>query len=39
MMENMMEYKGYIAAVSYDDLAGVFCGSVVNGESGFPLCI
>ena len=29
-MENMMEYKGYIAAVSYDGLGDVFCGSVVN---------
>ena len=35
MMENMMEYKGYIAAVSYDDLAGVFCGSVVNASPRF----
>ena len=33
MMENMMEYKGYIAAVSYDSLAEVLCGSVVNAGS------
>ena len=33
MMENMMEYKGYVAAVSYDNLAEVFCGSVVNAGS------
>lgn len=33
MMENMMKYKGYIAAVSYDDIAEVFCGSVVNAGS------
>ncbi len=33
MMENMMEYKGYIAAVSYDDMAEAFCGSIVNAGS------
>ena len=33
MMENMMEYKGYIAAVSYDSLAEVLRGSVVNAGS------
>ncbi|MCY4366042.1 MAG: hypothetical protein OXE17_07455 [Chloroflexi bacterium] len=26
----MMEYKGYIAETEYDDVAGVYCGSVVN---------
>ncbi len=26
----MMEYKGYIAETEYDDIAKVYCGSVVN---------
>lgn len=25
-----MEYKGYIAEVEFDDLAGVFCGYITN---------
>ncbi len=25
-----MEYKGYIAEVEFDDVAGVYCGYVVN---------
>ena len=35
MMECMMEYKGYIAAVAYDDLAEALLGSVVNASPGF----
>ena len=34
-MESMMEYKGYIAAVAYDDAAQVLCGTVVNAHPGF----
>lgn len=34
-MESMMEYRGYIAAVAYDDAAQVFCGTVVNAHPGF----
>ena len=26
----MMEYKGYVAETEYDDIAKVYCGSVVN---------
>ena len=26
----MMEYQGYIAEYEYDDIAKVYCGSVVN---------
>ena len=26
----MMEYQGYIAEIEYDDIAGIYCGSVVN---------
>ena len=26
----MMEYQGYIAEIEYDDIAEVYCGSVVN---------
>ena len=26
----MMEYKGYVAGTEYDDIAKVYCGSVVN---------
>ncbi|MDE2778991.1 MAG: hypothetical protein OXI91_04850 [Chloroflexota bacterium] len=26
----MMEYKGYIAETEYDDIAKVYCGSVIN---------
>ena len=25
-----MEYKGYIVEIEFDDLAGVYCGHVVN---------
>ena len=35
MMENMMEYKGYIAAVAYDDAAQALFGTVVNARPGF----
>ncbi|CAI8018511.1 hypothetical protein GBAR_LOCUS11230 [Geodia barretti] len=26
----MMEYKGYVAETEYDDIAKVYCGSVIN---------
>ena len=26
----MMEYRGYVAETEYDDIAKVYCGSVVN---------
>ena len=35
MMECMMEYKGYVAAVAYDDAAQVLCGTIVNARPGF----
>ena len=35
MMENMMEYKGYIASVAYDDAAQALVGTVVNARPGF----
>ena len=35
MMESMMEYKGYVAAVAYDDLAQALFGTVVNAHPGF----
>ena len=34
-MESMMEYRGYIAAVAYDDAAQAFFGTVVNARPGF----
>ena len=34
-MESMMEYKGYIAAVAYDDAAQALFGTVVNAQPGF----
>lgn len=34
-MENTMEYKGYIAAVAYNDAAQAFFGTVVNARPGF----
>ena len=35
MMECMMEYKGYIAAVAYNDAAQALFGTVVNARPGF----
>ena len=35
MMENTMEYRGYIAAVAYDDAAQSLFGTVVNAHPGF----
>lgn len=35
MMESMMEYKGYIAAIAYNDAAQALVGSVVNARPGF----
>ena len=35
MMECMMEYKGYIAAVAYDDMAQALFGTIVNAHPGF----
>ena len=34
-MANTMEYKGYVAAVAYDDAAQALFGTVVNGHPGF----
>ena len=34
-MESMMEYRGYIAAVAYNDAAQAFFGTVVNARPGF----
>ena len=34
-MENMMEYKGYIAAVAYDDATQALYGTVVNARPAF----
>ena len=34
-MENMMEYRGYIAAIAYNDTAQAFFGTVVNVRPGF----
>ena len=28
-----MEYKGYISETEYDDIANLYCGSVVNSGS------
>ncbi len=35
MMESMMEYKGYIAAVAYNDFGQALFGTVVNARPGF----
>ena len=35
MMESMMEYKGYIAVVAYNDSAQALFGTVVNARPGF----
>ena len=35
MMECTMEYKGYIAAVAYDDATEALYGTVVNAHPGF----
>lgn len=34
-MDNTMEYKGYIAAVAYDDATQALYGKVVNAHPGF----
>ena len=35
MMECMMEYKGYVAAVAYNDIAKALFGTIVNARPGF----
>ncbi len=35
MMESMMEYKGYLAAVAYDNATQALVGTVVNARPGF----
>ena len=33
----MMEYKGYVAEVEYDDLSGFFNGRVVNTSGSYSI--